>query len=104
MKTLPHEIEEMQKAVADPSTWTDERRALKEEVRDLSTRLLVARAHAPTLLAIVRDLAYGKGVTYADKATNARQLLKRLDLCSTAESIIPTGEISAGLTFYPDNY
>lgn len=85
MKTLLHEIEEKQKSVADPSTWTDERRALQGEIREHKERLKAARVHAPLLLAIARDLAFGREGTYAEKVTNARTQLLEAGLMTYEE-------------------
>lgn len=92
MKTLLHEIEEKQKAVADPSTWTDERRALKEDIRERKERLATARVHAPLLLAIVRDLAFGNEAAYSAKVAAARKHLLEAGLLTFEECRQVRGE------------
>jgi hypothetical protein len=92
MKTLLHEIEEMQKAIADPSTWTDERRALKEDIRERKERLAAAKVHAPLLLAIARDLAFGNEASYAVKVTEARKQLMEAGLLTFEECRQVRGE------------
>lgn len=84
MKTILDRIEEKRIGIEDPSTWTDERRALRAEVRELREQVKAARDNAPLLLAMVQALLW------EDKRPVDREALKT-EL--RAKGLFPHGEI-----------